>query len=47
MIGKSIGTALVLTAATMVLSGGCGGGGGGGIDIDEFFVQTWGDAAVD
>jgi len=43
MIGKSIGTALVLTAATMVLSGGCGGG----IDIDEFFVQTWGDAAVD
>ncbi len=45
MMIKSMGTALVLTAATMALSGGsCGSSsGGGGGDPDRFFGQTWSD----
>jgi hypothetical protein len=48
MTYKSIRTALLLSAVAMAVSGGCGGGGGGGFfggGGDEFFVQTWSEAA--
>ena len=42
MFPRKIATALILTAATMALSGGgCSSGGGG----NKFIVQTWSDAA--
>ncbi len=46
MLSRSIGTALVLTAAAMALSAcnGNGNGGGGGSDPDRFFGQTFGAA---